>query len=98
MVNAAGGGKVESLVRGAFGTMCSDLHRAESGTEVRGAGVGAREKTTGPRAGGGGRKRRGLAGGAARGLEDARHPGPATPAPPLASPCAPQPPGAAGAA
>lgn len=33
-VNGAGGGKVESLVRRAFGAMCSDFHRAESGTEV----------------------------------------------------------------
>ena len=34
--------------------MCSDFHRAESGTEVRGAGVKARETRTGLRAGAGG--------------------------------------------
>lgn len=41
----------------ASGEMCSDFHRAESGTEVRGAGVKARETRTGPRAGAGGRGR-----------------------------------------
>lgn len=43
-VNGAAGGKVECLVRRAFGAMCSDFHRSESGTEVRVVWVGARGK------------------------------------------------------
>ena len=43
-VNGAGGGKVECQVRRAFGARCNDFHRAESGTEVRVVGVGARGK------------------------------------------------------
>lgn len=55
-VNGAAGGKVEWPVLRASGEMCSDFHRAESGTEVRGAGVKARETRTGPRAGAGGQR------------------------------------------
>lgn len=72
--------------RRASGEMCSDFYRAESGTEVRGAGVKARETRTGLRAGAGGpraREARALRRRGARG-PDAGDPG--APSPKLAPP------------
>ena len=86
-VNGAVGGKIEWLVRRASGEMCSDFHRAESGTEVRGAGVKARETRTGPRVGAGGQRAR-----EARGLRRRRRagPGPLRPWCPVPQICAPR--------